>query len=201
MDLDQVASLWGNKPVQYWMQRRTQGVVQDASYCSASEAEKLRNAYMGSGMGSQLSAARYMRLVGEPKVRNKTPYWQWVLFKIDTLRSKSWKTDPSFCKNVDNAVWPKSDPFSTILLTRMRSSIIFEWPPGDCAHRQWVKSWYRLWSAIKGILSLTNHAHGWLTYRFIRCRCAQSLLTSSVETYFCDLDQISTKNKQTKSDI
>ena len=43
--------------------------------------------------------------------KNMTPYWRWTLLKIDTLYVEIVKNRPIFCKNVDDAVRPKSDPF------------------------------------------------------------------------------------------
>ena len=48
---------------------------------------------------------------------------------MDTLNVEVVENWPLISKNVDDARWQKSDPFSMFLLTRMRSSIIWKWPP------------------------------------------------------------------------
>ena len=48
---------------------------------------------------------------------------------MDTLNVEVVENWPLISKNVDDARWQKSDPFSTFLLTRMRSSIVWKWPP------------------------------------------------------------------------
>ena len=58
------------------------------------------------------------------------PTWRCSLFKMDTLNVEVVENRPLISKNVDDARWQKSDPFSTFLLTQMRSSIIWEWPQG-----------------------------------------------------------------------
>ena len=61
--------------------------------------------------------------------RKWDPKWRCSLFKMDTLNVEVVENWPLISKNVDDARWQKSDPFSTFLLTRMRSSIIWKWPP------------------------------------------------------------------------
>ena len=90
---------------------RCDGINLYSIECSAGSRELSKMHLIAVPAKQKSSAARYMRSVGEPKVQNKTPYWRWALFKINTLNVEIVKNRPLFLQKRRRHRMAKIRPF------------------------------------------------------------------------------------------